>query len=50
MCLIVEMTCDFTFTRNSNTPRLYIANGKKSCYIVQQFHWANKRDVTLRHL
>ena len=26
------------------------ANGKKSCYIVQQFHWANKRDVTLRHL
>ena len=28
----------------------YIANGKKTCYIVQQFHWANKRDVTLRHL
>ena len=28
----------------------YIANGKKSCYNVQQFHWANKRDVTLRHL
>ena len=28
----------------------YIANGKKPCYIVQQFHWANKRDVTLRHL
>ena len=28
----------------------YIANGKKACYIVRQFHWANKRDVTLRHL
>ena len=28
----------------------YIANGRKTCYIVQQFHWANKRDVTLRHL
>ena len=28
----------------------YIANGKKSCYIVQQFHWATKRDVTLQHL
>ena len=28
----------------------YIANGKKTCYIVQQFHWAIKRDVTLRHL
>ena len=28
----------------------YIANGKKTCYIVQQFHLANKRDVTLRHL
>ena len=28
----------------------YIANVKKTCYIVQQFHWANKRDVTLRHL
>ena len=28
----------------------YIANGKKTCYIVQQFHWAKKRDVTLRHL
>ena len=28
----------------------YIANGEKTCYIVQQFHWANKRDVTLRHL
>ena len=28
----------------------YIASGKKTCYIVQQFHWANKRDVTLRHL
>ena len=28
----------------------YIANGKKTCYIVQQFHRANKRDVTLRHL
>ena len=27
----------------------YIANGKKTCYIVQQFHWANMRDVTLRH-
>ena len=21
---------------------------KKACYIVQQFHWANKRDATLR--
>ena len=29
----------------------YIVNGKKkTCYIVQQFHSANKRDVTLRHL
>ena len=28
----------------------YTANGKKMCYIVQQFHWANKRDVTLQHL
>ena len=25
----------------------YIANGEKMCYIVQQFHWANKRDIIL---
>ena len=25
----------------------YIANGLKTCYIVQQFHWVNEHDVTL---
>ena len=35
---------------NILTHLAYIANGKKTCYIVQQFHWAIKRDVTLRHL
>ena len=33
-----------------NTPRLYSQWLKNVLYIVQQFHWANKRDVTLRHL
>ena len=27
------------------TQRAYIGNGEKSCYILQQIHWAETRDV-----
>ena len=27
------------------TQRAYIGNGEKSCFILQQFHWAETRDV-----
>ena len=27
------------------TQRAYIGNGEKSCFILQQIHWAETRDV-----
>ena len=27
------------------TQRAYIGNGEKSCFILQQIHWAGTRDV-----
>ena len=53
--LATTVTVDWNDKTRTNiqtilTHLAYIANGKKTCYIVQQFHWANKRDVTLRHL
>ena len=27
------------------TQRAYIGNGEKSCFILQQLHWAETRDV-----
>ena len=30
------------------TQRAYIGNGEKSCFILQQIHWAEMRDVIKR--
>ena len=30
------------------TQRAYIGNGEKSCFILQQIHWAETRDVIKR--
>ena len=27
------------------TQRVYIGNGEKSCFILQQIHWADTREV-----
>ena len=52
---VFKCGCEVVYHRNGVLYKIlthlaYIANGKKTCYIVQQFHRANKRDVTLRHL
>ena len=39
--IYINMFCIFVIL----TQRAYIGNGEKSCFILQQIHWAEMRDV-----